>query len=271
MINKPFKVFPDAMQTVDLLSDVEAGRLFKALIHHVNGLDDDLPGKELLVYTMMAAQIDRDAASSEEYHQQRQEAGRLGGRPKKRSEKVQKGTFSEKKVENLDIDNDIDIDYDKDNDVEVDVDKDRAREVSAAAPAFDSPDLQADLNSPISYAVNELGHLSPLDMQALASFRDELPDDVIIYGINAACSANVRTWAYARSILNRYVSAGFKSVGDIKAAEAKREAQKASMISDGHGGKIANPALNFQQRPDSEFSAEIDNSWMSEFLPGGAG
>lgn len=271
MSNKPFKVFPDAMQTVDLLSDVEAGRLFKALIHHVNGLNDDLPGKELLVYTMMAAQIDRDAASSDDYHQQRQEAGKKGGRPRKEtSEKVQKGTFSEKKVENLDIDNDIDIDYDKDNDVEVDVDKDRAREVSAAAPAFDSPDFKADLTSPITYAVNELGHLSPLDLQALASFRDELPDDVIIYGINAACSANVRTWAYARSILNRYVSAGFKSVGDIKAAEAKREAQKAQMVSDGHGGKIANPALNFQQRDNSEFSAEVDNSWMSEFMPGGA-
>jgi DnaD/phage-associated family protein len=140
----------------------------------------------------------------------------------------------------------------------------RARE--AAAPAFDSPDFKADLTSPITYAINELGHLSPLDLQALASFRDDLPDDVIIYGINAACSANVRTWAYARSILNRYVSAGFKSVGDIKAAEAKREAQKAQMVSDGHGGKIANPALNFQQRDNSGYEDAFDNSWMSEFV-----
>lgn len=267
MNNKPFKVFPDAIRTVDLLSDVEAGRLFKALIHHVNGQDDDLPGKELLVYTMMAAQIDREAASSEEYHQQRQEAGKKGGRPKKEtSEKVQKGTFLGKKVENLDIDNDIDIDNDKD--IEVDVDNNRARELStAAAPAFDSPYFRGDLNSPITYAVNNLGHLSPMDMQALESFRADLPDDVIIYGINAACSANVRTWAYTRSILNRYVSAGFKTVGDVKAAEAARERQKANMVSDGHGGKVASAATGYSQRSGDDFNGEIDNSWMADYLP----
>lgn len=266
MNNKPFKVFPDAMRTVDLLSDVEAGRLFKALIHHVNGLDDDLPGKELLVYTMMAAQIDRDAASSEEYHQQRQEAGRRGGRPKKEtSEKVQKGTFSEKKVENLDVDNDIDID--NDNDIEVDVDNNRARELStAAAPAFDSPDFHGDLKNPITYATNELGRLSPNDMQELESFRADLPDDVIIYGIDAACSARVRTWRYARSILNRYVAAGFRSVNDVKAAEAARERQKANMVSDGHGGKVASAATGYSQRSGDEFNSEIDNSWMADFM-----
>jgi DnaD/phage-associated family protein len=141
----------------------------------------------------------------------------------------------------------------------------RARE--AAAPAFDSPDFKADLTSPITYAVNELGHLSPLDMQALASFRDDLPDDVIIYGINAACSANVRTWAYTRSILNRYVSAGFKAVGDVKAAEAARERQKANMVSDGHGGKVASAATGYSQRSGDDFNSEIDNSWMDDFMP----
>ena len=260
MNNKPFKVFPDAMQTVDLLSDVEAGRLFKALIHHVNGLDDNLPGKELLVYTMMAAQIDRDAASSEEYHQQRQEAGKQGGRPRKKtSEKVEKGTFSQKKVENLDIDNDYDKDIDNDNDITVDVDTDRARELSAAT-----------VDKVMDFAAKELQYMGPRAFEELQSFRDELPDDVILYGLNSACDNGVRTWAYARSILNRYVSAGYKTVGDIKAAEAKREATKANGVSDGNGGKVPNPALSYNQRT-TDFNAEVSDDWMREFIPAAGG
>lgn len=143
-----------------------------------------------------------------------------------------------------------------------------ARELStAAAPAFDSPDFHGDLKNPITYATNELGRLSPNDMQELESFRADLPDDVIIYGIDAACSARVRTWRYARSILNRYVTAGFRSVNDVKAADEARERQKANMVSDGHGGKVTSAATGYSQRSGDDFNGEIDNSWMDDFMP----
>ena len=268
--NLPIKVFPDASDTVDLLSDAEAGRLFKSLLHYINGTNDELPGKEMLVYTMLKKQFDRDVASYEEYLDAQRENGKKGGRPKKPmgfSENPNNPRVFNGPKKTLEVEVDVDHEHDHDHDQEADVDVDRARELSTAAPAFDSPDFKADLTSPITYAVNELGHLSPLDMQALASFRDDLPDDVIIYGINAACSANVRTWAYARSILNRYVQSGYKSVGDIKADEAKREAAKANAVSDGSGGRVQNPALNYQQRSNEDFDRPIDNDWMKDFMP----
>lgn len=219
MNNKPFKVFPDAIQTVDLLSDVEAGRLFKALIHYVNGLDDVPTGKELLVYTMMRAQIDRDAASSEEYHRQRQEAGKKGGRPKKTDfqnvEKAQKGDLFQKKVGNLDIDNDIDYDLNVDNDNDYNNDYTQ----KAAAADLPAPD------SPAAYASSNLQYMSPHAFEELATFQQDLPDDVILHGIDAACNQGKRTWAYTRSILNRYVSDGYKSIGDVIAAEDKHKRQ----------------------------------------------
>lgn len=89
-----------------------------------------------------------------------------------------------------------------------------ARAQAAAAPAFDSPAV---------YASSNLQHMSPHAFEELATFQQDLPDDVIIHGIDAACDQGVRTWAYVRSILNRYVSAGYKSVGDVKAAEQKRK------------------------------------------------
>lgn len=271
--NIPIKVFPDASETVDLLSDAEAGRLFKSLLHYINGTNDELPGKEMLVYTMLKKQYDRDVAGYQDYLDTQRENGKKGGRPKKPmgfSENPNNPRVfnPQKKTLEVEVDVDHEEEHDHDNDHEVDVDHDRARELSAA-PAFDSPDFKADLTSPITYAVNELGHLSPLDMQALESFRDDLPDDVIIYGINAACSANVRTWAYARSILNRYVQSGYKSVGDIKADEAKREAAKANAVSDGGGGRVQNPTLNYQQRSNEEYEKPIENDWMKEYMPKG--
>ena len=120
-------------------------------------------------------------------------------------------------------------------------------EVESRAHARD-PFTTAATDTLITYAVNNLGFMSPRAMEELNSFRDELPDDVIRAGIDAALDANVRTWAYARSILNRYADAGYKTVGEIKAAEAKRKAAKANGVSDGHGGKIQNPALDYAQR-----------------------
>ena len=57
------KVFGDLSATVDLLSDAEAGRLLKSLLHYINDREDELLGQEKLVFAMLKSQIDRDAAS----------------------------------------------------------------------------------------------------------------------------------------------------------------------------------------------------------------
>ena len=76
------KLFGDLSATVDLLSDAEAGRLLKSLLHYVNDQEDDLPGQEKLVFAMIRSQIDRDAASYREFIDKQRENGKRGGRPK---------------------------------------------------------------------------------------------------------------------------------------------------------------------------------------------
>lgn len=83
------KVFPDLSETVDLLSDAEAGRLLKSLLHYANGEEDELPGQEKLVYAMLRKQIDRDAAEYERYSEKQRANGCKGGRPKKPRETQQ--------------------------------------------------------------------------------------------------------------------------------------------------------------------------------------
>lgn len=76
------KLFADSSATIDLLSDAEAGRLFKAVMHYANGQIDELPGQERLVFAMLKTQIDRDTASYQSFIDKQRLNGQKGGRPK---------------------------------------------------------------------------------------------------------------------------------------------------------------------------------------------
>ena len=80
----------------------------------------------------------------------------------------------------------------------------------------------------VAYAANNLQYLSPTNVEELDSFRDSLTDEMIRYAIDEACANGVRTYAYARKILNRMVERGFKSLGEVKAAEEERKAKQAA-------------------------------------------
>ena len=88
---------------------------------------------------------------------------------------------------------------------------------TAAAPVLDPL---------VAYAQNNLMHLGPYNMDELISFRDALPDELIQHAIDEACAAGVRRYKYVKSILNRYVEQGFKSVAEVEAYEAQRKKQK---------------------------------------------
>ena len=85
---------------------------------------------------------------------------------------------------------------------------------TAAAPVLDSL---------VAYAQSNLMHLGPYNMDELISFRDALPDEVIQHAIDEACAAGVRRYKYVKSILNRYVEQGFKSVAEVEAYEEQRK------------------------------------------------
>lgn len=114
------KLFADTSGAVDLLSDAEAGRLFKAILHGIAGEVDELPGQEKLVYAMLKAQFERDADAYEQYSEKQRENGKKGGRPKKPSgfsENPKNPTvFSEtQKSQDKDYNKDKDEEKDKDS------------------------------------------------------------------------------------------------------------------------------------------------------------
>ena len=84
---------------------------------------------------------------------------------------------------------------------------------SSSRPNFDTVE---------GYAANNLACLSPGNMQDLAAFKEQLPEDMIRHAIDEACAAGKRNFSYVRSILRRYLDAGFKTLGDVRDSEAMR-------------------------------------------------
>lgn len=112
------KLYADTSGAVDLLSDAEAGRLFKAILHNIAGVVDELPGQEKLVYAMLKAQFERDAEAYELYSEKQRKNGEKGGRPKKPtgfSENPKNPLVFLETQKSQDKDNNQDNNKDKDN------------------------------------------------------------------------------------------------------------------------------------------------------------
>ena len=133
-MNLPYiKLFIDFGATVDLLSDAEAGRLLKAILHYANGQEVNLTGQERLVYAMLKSQIDRDAASYQQFCDKQRENGAKGGRPKKPTE-TQQNPNNPTVISKTQITLNKDKDKEEDEDKEKDKEKDNNRHSVAHRP-----------------------------------------------------------------------------------------------------------------------------------------
>lgn len=105
--------------------------------------------------------------------------------------------------------------------------KEEEEEYTAAAdnPFGEVDDSRPNFNTVEVYAANQLG-LTPGNMQEFEKYKAELSDDLIRHAIDEAGASRARTWKYVRSILNRYIDDGIKTVEDAKAAETERQKAK---------------------------------------------
>ena len=79
---------------------------------------------------------------------------------------------------------------------------------------------------------------------------------MIYYAINEACGAGKRTYNYTKSILNRMVERGFKTLGEVKAAEEERKAKQAAQAT-----PQAQAAQRTRRPMDERTYTEDDFAW----------
>ena len=194
------KLFGDSSATVDLLSDAEAGRLLKSLLHYANGQADDLPGQEKLVFAMLKAQIDRDAVSYQEFLDKQRENGKKGGRPKNPSLFTENpknpSLFTETQKTQEE-------DKDKEEDIKVKVKDARAREEMPFGITGEEIHASLARDSQIEDAAKSAGlNTSETAMVTARRYADEYGLEKLLDAIKETpLKANRPSWAYVEGIL----------------------------------------------------------------------
>ena len=85
----------------------------------------------------------------------------------------------------------------------------------------------------VAYLTSNLMHMSPGNMEELREMMAQgMTDDLVRYAVDLACGRNIRTWAYVRGILDRWICGEIRTL-----AEAKEESRRNSNATNrGHIG-----------------------------------
>lgn len=184
---KPYvPIFFDWLEITERLSDEEKGRLIDAIVMYAAGQDYNarLTGIEAILFPAYKANMDR----VREKAQKRAAAGAAGGNRKAANRKSEEEPTGPEPFEN----------------------------------PFGDHDDSGPPDTIEAYCANNLSFMSMGNFQELESYREDLTDDMIQHAVDDACGHAARSWAYVKKILNEYVRKGYKTLGDVLAAEGKK-------------------------------------------------
>jgi DnaD/phage-associated family protein len=75
-----------------------------------------------------------------------------------------------------------------------------------------------------AYLSNNLTIMSPGNYAELREMmQDGMTDEIVRYAVDIATADNKRSWGFVRYLLNQWIIAGLKNVGEVKDYEAKRK------------------------------------------------
>ena len=191
------KLYADTRGAVEMLSDAEAGRLFKAIFNRMAGKEANLQGNERLVYAMLDAQFERDAAQYETFISKQRKNGKKGGRPKKAmglSENPENPTVFLKTQKSQDKD------------------KDKDKDVTPYNPPSTAE----------AYARCYLSTMTAGNLAEFQTFADDFPQDVLKYAVDIACGNGKGSYAYVRKILNNWLGKGIFTLDEARADNERR-------------------------------------------------
>lgn len=80
------------------------------------------------------------------------------------------------------------------------------------------------INKIIGEYENEIGLMTPYQLEVLSGYLDDLSEEMIIEAIHIASSRNAKNLSYVEAILKQWINTGIKCKADIK--EIKKENKK---------------------------------------------
>ena len=191
-----YKSFYDAIKGLNYETQ---SKIYNAIFaYQFDGIESELDGVEKAVFTLIKPQLD---ANNTKYENgcKGKEYGKLGGRPKKETPKKPqenpKQTPNDNENENVNV---------NDND-------------NASDSCVDG------LQKIINFYENNIGVITPYILEILQDFAEEMNYEIVIFAMQKAVEANIRTIQYIKGTLNNWTKKGIKTL-----LEAKEESKNFS-------------------------------------------
>lgn len=210
---KYLKIFTDFSEALEMIGDVEAGRLFKAAMKYAKlGEAPELRGNEKYLWVQLRQSIDR---SRETYARKADAARKVGaGNAKGKRTENDIERYHSISNDNVMISNDIVQDKDKDKDKDY---------ITTPLPP------PGDGGGGTSYLAENLRGMTAGNYEELRSYlEDGVAMDLVRYAVDEASAHGVRTWAYVRRVLDRCLVAGALTAAQARELQRDAPAEKPS-------------------------------------------
>jgi DnaD/phage-associated family protein len=256
------RIFADVSGTVDMLTDEGAGRLLKALLHYLNGQEDEVPGEERILFSVLKSQMDRDERSYAAFKERQRINGKKGGRPRKQRDQADENAqdgLSEKPMgffenpKNLESESESEFvseeEFESESEAEAEAEfvsesvseKEFESESAAAAAGYHAPATASTpsfskqtgtgtrtaepLSREVFYAAVSCGlPMHPVHMQTARELIKEFGEPWVLAAIQRTSDASVQSWGYVKGILRSWrAQGGMDEPVRRKSAAARRQ------------------------------------------------
>lgn len=201
-MKESFILYTDQRAVINKLTDEQAGKIFKAIYEYV--ATEKMPPLDNLldlVITPIKVVLDKNKEKYDDVSKKRAEAGAKGG--KQRIANQANASKSKQNVANQ-ADNDNEYDTDNVNDNEVVVEGD------SCGDGF--PQSDSCVDEIVIFYEKNFGMMTPYEFEVLDSYRQDFPDEVIIYALKLQAEAKATGIKYAKAILNSWKSKNIKTL-----------------------------------------------------------
>ena len=215
MDKNSFLIYLDYEEQFNLLTDEQIGKLMRAIIKYEKTQEEpQLDGMLKMAFSFIKTQLDRDREKYKKKCEKNKENGAKGGRPKtKQTDNKKPNGFEENPTKPKKADN-------EDDDVDVNDNED---------------DVSSSLYEPNVEKINNLmleclNTTNTNNIMECIGYLEQLPIELIEYGLRKTARKQNPSWDYAMVILDDYVRKKLKTIEEVKADEIdfKNKSKKAN-------------------------------------------
>ena len=228
MERESFILYTEQKEVIDKLNDEQAGKLIKAIYEYEKtGNMPKLDSMLDIVITPFKLALDKNDNKWQEIKQKRKQAGKASAEKKKQQNSTNSTSvkFVEQTSTNstVNVNDNVNVNVNDNDNVNVN------NNINTAA-AVVSESCVDGLQEIINFYNNNIGMITPYGLEILTSFAKEMDKDLIIFAMQKAVEADIRTIQYVKGILNAWSKKKITTVIEAKKEDEEFKNKKTKNI-----------------------------------------